>query len=75
MGEIKKPEQKTWYICWNDDRTKIVLFNYLSTKQVVTSPYKNIDPYVDENEWKKVLTDYGYSESEINKEDEFKNDI
>tara|TARA_R110002167_G_scaffold313655_1_gene519320 strand:- start:16106 stop:16348 length:243 start_codon:yes stop_codon:yes gene_type:complete len=80
MGEIKKPEEKTWYICWNDDRTKIVLFNYLNSNQVVTSPYDNMDSYTDESEWRKILTDYGYTDSEIDKEeleleDEFKNDI
>lgn len=59
MKEIKYPENKTWYICWDKERTKIILYNYIMPDQVLTTSHEVLDTYTEESKWLKVLSDNG----------------
>lgn len=64
MKEIKKPTQKTWYICWNEDK-KPIHWSFVNSNQVLTSPHKFLDKYISEDEWRKVLINKGLTNEEI----------
>jgi hypothetical protein len=67
MKEIKKPNKKTWYICWNDENTKIRVFNSMETNQVLSTPFENLVTYTDRLKWVEILKQNGYTDEQINK--------
>jgi hypothetical protein len=66
MKEINKPNKKTWYICWNKDRKKRMVQNYIESNQVLKTPHEFLDTYTNRNKWRDVLIKDGMTEDEIN---------
>jgi hypothetical protein len=67
MKEIKYPEFKTWYICWNENREKRMVQGFVKPNQVMTTYWDILDTYTNESDWKEVLLADGMTEDEINK--------
>jgi hypothetical protein len=67
MTKISKPKNKTFYICWNDENTKICLFDSMETNHVLTTPFENVVTYTDRLKWVEILRENGYTDEQINR--------
>ena len=67
MSELKEirntnlcyPESETWFICWDDDRTKIRVYGSILDYQCLETPYTQVDYYGNEQDWSNILLDNG----------------
>ena len=57
--ELCNPPQITWFICWDNARTKIKAYARIDPTQCLETYWTEIDYYLDEAEWLKVLIDNG----------------
>jgi hypothetical protein len=52
---LNYPTVQTWFIGWNDDRTKIKTYDSVLPTQTMTSAWNEMDFYKDQQIWLKVL--------------------
>ena len=55
MTNLNYPEQQTWFICWNDERTEIKSYSSVLKTQCMKTGWLEVDYYVNEHEWKQIL--------------------
>jgi len=53
------PKQETWFICWGDKRDKIKAYGSINTDQCMETYWNEVDYYLDEAEWLKILLQNG----------------
>ena len=53
--EIKNPEQKTYFICREDDTFTITAYGSVEPTQVMKTGQPIMDEYLDEAEWLAIL--------------------
>ena len=53
--EIRNPEQTTYYICYNADRSEITAYGSVEPTQVMKTGQPIMDEYIDEAEWLAIL--------------------
>ena len=58
MNRIEYPEVKTYYICFNDERTEVKSYGWVETNQVFETIWI-FDEFTDEAEWIAELAEYG----------------
>jgi len=58
MNEIKYPAVKTYYICFDNDRTEVKSYGWVETNQVFETIWI-FDEFTDEAEWIAELAQYG----------------
>ena len=62
--ELNYPPVETWFIGWNNERTKIETYDSVCPTQTMVSPWDEMDYYIDEAEWLKVLLENGINPEE-----------
>ena len=72
MKEIKFPEFKTWYICWNTNRANIMVHGFVKPNQTMSTYWDVLDTYTSEEEWLQVLANNGITmeDDDVTMEDE-----
>ena len=68
MNEIRFPEVRTYYICFDNDRTEVKSYGWVETFQVFTTIWI-FDAFIDEAEWVAALLVWGII-PDINEEGE-----
>jgi hypothetical protein len=63
--EIQYPEQKTYFICREDDAFTITAFGAVDTNQCMITGQPIMDQYLDEAEWVEILINAGKTPDEI----------
>ena len=63
--EIQYPEQKTYFICREDDAFTITAYGAVDTNQCMITGQPIMDQYLDEAEWVEILIDAGIDPEEI----------
>lgn len=63
--EIQYPEQKTYFICREDDTFTITAFGAVDTNQCMITGQPIMDQYLDEAEWVQILIDAGIDPEDI----------
>ena len=63
--EINYPEQKTYFICREDDMYTVTAYGIVETNQCMVTGQPIMDQYLDEAEWIQVLIDAGIDPEEI----------
>ena len=63
--EIQYPEQKTFFICREDDTFTVTAYGIVDTNQCMITGQPIMDQYLDEAEWIQVLIDAGIDPQEI----------
>ena len=58
------PEVKTWFICWNDERTEIKSYGSITPQQCLGTTWNEVDYYTNEAEWLEVLLQNGINPEE-----------
>ena len=58
MNRIEYPEVKTYYICFDNDRTEVKSYGWVETNQVFETIWI-FDEFTDEAEWIAELAEYG----------------
>ena len=58
MNEIKYPAVKTYYICFDNERTEVKSYGWVETNQVFETIWI-FDEFTDEAEWIAELAQYG----------------
>ena len=58
MNEIRYPEVKTYYICFDNDRTEVKSHGWVESNQVFETIWI-FDEYIDEAEWIAALLVWG----------------
>ena len=58
MNEIKYPSVRTYYICFDDDRTDVKSYGWVDTNQVFTTIWI-FDEFTDETQWLEELANWG----------------
>jgi len=53
--ELNYPTVQTWFIGWNNKRTKIETYDSVYPTQTMVSPWDEMDFYEDEQIWLQVL--------------------
>jgi len=54
---ITKPLVKTFFIAWDNDRSKLKAHGVCNINQTVMSTWTEVDLYTNEKEWNQVLTE------------------
>ncbi|MFT7443016.1 MAG: hypothetical protein ACI9Q3_001394 [Maribacter sp.] len=67
MKHIKHPENKTFYLIWNSEKNKIILFGFIRPEQVISTPYENLISYESLSEWTNILINNGITQEQIDK--------
>jgi hypothetical protein len=62
--EIQYPEQKTYFICREDDAFTITAYGAVDTNQCMITGQPIMDQYLDEAEW-EILINAGKTPDEI----------
>jgi hypothetical protein len=57
MTELLNPENETWFIVWNDERTEILSHGSVLPIQVMKTKWTEVDFYLNENEYTSILLD------------------
>ena len=66
MGKrLVQPEQYTYYICWDDSRSKIQVYSGINTNQPFTTCFDVVDYYTDKSQWEAVLLNNGVSSDDL----------
>jgi hypothetical protein len=63
--EIQYPEQKTFFICREDDAFTITAFGAVDTNQCMITGQPIMDQYLDEAEWVEILINAGKTPDDI----------
>ena len=58
MNEIRYPEVKTYYNCFDNDRTEVKSYGWVESNQVFETIWI-FDEYIDEAEWIAALLVWG----------------
>ncbi len=58
MNEIKYPAVRTYYICFDDDRTEVKSYGWVETFQVFETIWI-FDEFIDEAQWIAELLVWG----------------
>jgi hypothetical protein len=58
MNEIKYPPVRTYYICFDNERTEVKSYGWVETNQVFETIWI-FDEFTDEAEWIAELAEYG----------------
>jgi len=58
MNEIKYPEVRTYYICFESDRTEVKAYGWVEPNQVFETIWI-FDEYTDEEQWIEALLVWG----------------
>ncbi len=58
MNEIKYPSVRTYYICFDNDRTEVKAYSWVDPNQVFDTIWI-FDEFTDEEEWIKELAKWG----------------
>jgi len=58
MNGIQYPEVKTYYICFDDERTEVKSYGWVETNQVFETIWI-FDSFIDEAEWIAELAEHG----------------
>lgn len=53
------PAQETWFICWDDTRENIKAYGSINADQCMDTYWTEVDYYLDEAEWLKILAENG----------------
>lgn len=61
---LNYPDVQTWFIGWNNERTKIETYDSVYPTQTMVSPWDEMDYYTNEAEWLEVLLDNGINPNE-----------
>ena len=59
MTELCYPPVKTWFICWDENRTEIKAYDGIMTTQCMETPWDEVDYYTDESVWLAILLENG----------------
>lgn len=57
--EITNPEQTTYFICYNADRSEIMAYGSVEPNQSMETGQPIMDEYLDEAEWLAILLEAG----------------
>jgi hypothetical protein len=57
--EIYYPEVTTWFICWSENREAIKSYGFVMPSQTMSTPWKEVDTFLEEDTWIKELKDNG----------------
>jgi hypothetical protein len=63
-SRLDYPPVETWFIGWDNNRTEIHTYDSVTPTQTMTSPWDEMDYYIDEAEWLKVLLENGINPEE-----------
>jgi hypothetical protein len=63
--EIQYPEQKTYFICREDDAFTITAYGAVDTNQCMITGQPIMDQYLDEAEWVEILINTGKTPEDI----------
>ncbi len=63
-SQLDYPPVETWFIGWNSNRTKVHAYGSVTPVQTMISPWDEMDYYIDEAEWLKVLLENGINPEE-----------
>lgn len=58
------PTEETWFICWSDKRDKIKAYGSINTYQCMQTYWNEVDYYLNQSEWLKVLIKNGINPEE-----------
>jgi len=58
MNEIKYPPVRTYYICFDNERTEVKAYGWVDPNQVFDTIWI-FDEFTDEAEWLEELAEYG----------------
>ncbi len=58
MNEIKYPSVRTYYICFDNERTEVTSYGWVDPNQVFTTIWI-FDEFTDEAEWIAELANWG----------------
>ena len=58
MNEIRYPNTRTYYICFDNERTEVKSYGYVDPNQVFQTKWI-FDEYLDEAEWLAALLIWG----------------
>ena len=58
MNEIRYPSVRTYYICFDNDRTEVKDYGYVETNQVFQTIWI-FDEFADEQQWLDELANWG----------------
>ena len=58
MNEIKYPPVRTYYICFDNERTEVKSYGWVEPNQVFTTIWI-FDEFTDEAEWIEELAEWG----------------
>jgi len=53
--KLSYPSVKTFFICYNDERTEIKSYGSISPKQCLVCNWIEIDYFTEQKEWTKIL--------------------
>lgn len=59
MTKLCYPKVETWFICWEDTRSEIKAYGSIEPTQCLETPFVEVDYYIDEAEWAKILIENG----------------
>ena len=63
--KISHPNNETFFIIWNNERTKIHGYGSILPEQEMETRYSEVDSHLIESEWNQVLLDNGIDNSPI----------
>jgi len=58
MGHIHYPSQTTYWIVFNENQTEVICYDITYPNQCTDSKF-DLTTYLDEDEWKTTLEQYG----------------
>ena len=68
--ELLFPKVETWFICWEDTRTKIKSYGSITPKQCFKTPWIKVDFYNEEQEWIDALAEQDINPYPVEEEEE-----
>jgi hypothetical protein len=61
--KLEKPSKDTWFIGWNDSKSKIEAYSLVSPAESMFTALKIVDYYTTEKSWLAILTKNGIDPS------------